>query len=332
MSEPEFPVRRLRRLRGTPALRGLVRETALDPARFVAPLFVHEEGPDRVPIASMPGQSRLSIDALVEEVRGLESLGVGGVILFGIPREKDALGSGAYAEDGVVQRAIRAIGKANAGIVVMADVCLCEYTDHGHCGVLEGGRVDNDRTLELLVRAAVSLAGAGVDVVAPSAMMDGQVWAIRTALDEAGRGDVAVMGYSAKYASAFYGPFRDAADSAPRTGPSDRRAYQMDPPNRREARREIAADVAEGADIVMVKPALAYLDVVRTARDSCDLPVAAYHVSGEYAMIRAAAEKGWIDGRAVTLESLTAIARAGADIVITYHASEAARWLREEER
>jgi len=332
MSEPEFPVRRLRRLRGTPALRGLVRETALDPARFVAPLFVHEEGPDRVPIASMPGQSRLSIDALVEEVRGLESLGVGGVILFGIPREKDALGSGAYAEDGIVQRAIRAIGKADAGIVVMADVCLCEYTDHGHCGVLEGGRVDNDRTLELLVRAAVSLAGAGVDVVAPSAMMDGQVRAIRTALDEAGRGDVAVMGYSAKYASAFYGPFRDAADSAPRTGPSDRRAYQMDPPNRREARREIAADVAEGADIVMVKPALAYLDVVRTARDSCDLPVAAYHVSGEYAMIQAAAERGWIDGRAVALESLTAIARAGADIVITYHASEAARWLREEER
>lgn len=332
MSEPEFPVRRLRRLRRTPALRGLVRETALDPARFVAPLFVHEDGPDRVPIPSMPGQSRLSIDALVEEVRGLEDLGVGGVILFGIPREKDALGSGAYAEEGVVQRAIAAIGKAGGGIVVMADVCLCEYTDSGHCGVLDGRRVDNDRTLELLARAAVSLAEAGADVVAPSAMMDGQVKAIRTALDEAGRSEVAVMGYSAKYASAFYGPFRDAADSAPRSGPSNRKAYQMDPPNGREARREIAADVAEGADIVMVKPALAYLDVVRAARDSCDLPVAAYHVSGEYAMIRAAAEKGWIDGRAVTLESLTAIARAGADIVITYHASEAARWLREEER
>jgi porphobilinogen synthase len=273
----------------------------------------------------MPGQFRFSVDELVGEARELVDLGIGGVMLFGLPESKDPLGTGAWATDGIVQRAARALKEAGSPLVVVTDVCLCEYTDHGHCGVLEGGEVANDATLDLLARAAVSLAKSGADLVAPSAMMDGQVKAIRRGLDEAGLADTPIMAYAAKYASAFYGPFREAADSAPRSG--DRRGYQMDPPNAREALREMAADLAEGADILMVKPALPYLDVLRRARERFDAPLAAYHVSGEYSMIAAAGERGWIDRPAVALESLTAIARAGADVVITYFAKEAAQWV-----
>jgi len=311
--EPEFPALRLRRLRRSPALRALTQETRLAPGQLLYPLFVREGRAVREPIPSMPGQSRLSVDELVAEARELAELGVAGVLLFGLPAAKDATGSGAWVTDGIVQRAARALKDAGSPLLVVADVCLCEYTDHGHCGVLEGGEVANDPTLELLARAAVSLAEAGVDVVAPSAMMDGQVAAIRRGLDEAGRTETPIVAYAAKYASAFYGPFREAADSAPRSG--DRRGYQMDPPNAREALREMAADLAEGADVLMVKPALPYLDVLRRARE-------------RFAMIVAAAERGWIDRRAVALESLTAIARAGADVVITYFAKEAASWLR----
>jgi porphobilinogen synthase len=274
----------------------------------------------------MPGQFRLSVDELVAECRELAQLGVGGVVLFGLPESKDAVGSGAWLQDGIVQRAIRALKDDGSPLVVVADVCLCEYTDHGHCGVLEDGVVANDPTLELLARTAVSLADAGADVVAPSAMMDGQVMAIRRGLDEQGRHETPILAYAAKYASSFFGPFREAADSAPRSG--DRRGYQMDPPNAREALREMAADLAEGADVLMVKPALPYLDVLRRARDRFGVPLAAYQVSGEYAMIAAAGERGWIDRRAAALESLTAIVRAGADVVITYFAKEAAEWLR----
>ena len=326
MPGPEFPALRLRRLRRTPALRALVRETRLSPERLLCPLFVRPGRGVREPIPSMPGQCRLSVDELVTEVRGLADLGIGGVLLFGLPESKDALGSGAWENDGIVQRAVRAIKDAGSPLVVVADVCLCEYTDHGHCGVLDDGEVANDATLELLGRTAVSLTEAGADVVGPSAMMDGQVGAIRHALDEAGHPHTPVMAYAAKYASAFYGPFREAADSAPRSG--DRRAYQMDAPNAREALREMAADLAEGADVLMVKPALPYLDVLRRARERFDAPLAAYQVSGEYSMIVAAAERGWIDRKSAVIESLTAIARAGADIVITYFAREAAPWLR----
>ncbi|HUP21158.1 MAG TPA: porphobilinogen synthase [Gemmatimonadota bacterium] len=323
------PVHRGRRLRRTAPLRALVRETRLDPARFLCPLFVRPGRSVREPIASMPGQERLSVDALAELGTELDGLGVGGVLLFGVPEEKDERGSGAWASDGVVQRGIRALRDAGYGGVVAADVCLCEYTDHGHCGVLRGGAVDNDETLPLLARAAVSLAETGADLVAPSAMMDGQVAAIRESLDDAGLADAAILAYSAKYASAFYGPFREAAGSAPRHG--DRRGYQMDPANVREALTEIEADLDEGADMVMVKPALPYLDVLRAARDSFDAPLAAYQVSGEYAMLHAAAERGWLDLRSAALESLTAIGRAGADVVITYFARDAARWLKEAE-
>ncbi len=274
----------------------------------------------------MPGQERLSPDELVREAEQLVETGVAGVLLFGLPEEKDARGGSAWRDDGVVQTAIRALKGRDLDLVVMADVCLCGYTDHGHCGILREGRVVNDETLPLLARTAVSLAQAGADVVAPSAMMDGQVGAIRAGLDEAGLEETAIMAYAAKYASAFYGPFREAADSAPREG--DRRAYQMDAAQGREALAEIAADLAEGADIVMVKPALAYLDVIRAARERFDAPLAAYNVSGEYAMTMAAAERGWIDGPAVALETLTAIVRAGADFVITYFAREAAGWTR----
>jgi len=326
MHEPEFPVLRLRRLRRTPALRGLTRETRLSADRILCPLFVREGEGVREPIPSMPGQYRLSVDALVAEARELADLGLAGVLLFGLPGSKDPTGSGAWVEDGIVQRAARALREAGSPLLVVADLCLCEYTDHGHCGVLEGGEVANDPTLELLARAAVSLAEAGVDIVAPSAMMDGQVAAVRRGLDEAGRPEIPIIAYAAKFASAFYGPFREAADSAPASG--DRRGYQMAPPNGREALREMAADLAEGADVLMVKPALPYLDVLRRARERFDAPLAAYHVSGEYAMIAAAAERGWIDRQAVALESLTSIARAGADIVITYFAKEAATWLR----
>jgi porphobilinogen synthase len=325
VNEPEFPVLRLRRLRRTPALRRLARETRLSPEQLLCPLFVRPGAGVREPIRSMPGQFRLSVDELVREARALSELGIGGVMLFGLPESKDPMGTGAYAEDGIVQRAARALKDDGSPLVVVADVCLCEYTDHGHCGVLEDGEVANDATLDLLARTAVSLAEAGADMVGPSAMMDGQVSALRRALDAEGRPEVPIMAYAAKFASAFYGPFREAADSAPRSG--DRRGYQMDPSNAREALREIAADLAEGADVLMVKPALPYLDILRRARQATGAPLAAYQVSGEYAMIVAAGERGWIDRDAAALESLTAITRAGADIILTYFAKEAASWL-----
>jgi len=321
-----------RRLRRTPALRGLVRETRLHPAMLVQPLFIQAGALGREPIKAMPGQDRLGLAALPEEAARLRAVGVRSVLLFGLPAAKDAIGSGAWAADGIVQQGIRVLRAADRELVIIADVCLCEYTSHGHCGVLAGSgedaTVDNDESLELLARTAVSLAEAGADIVAPSAMMDGQVAAIRAALDEAGHGQTAILAYAAKHASAFYGPFREAADSAPAFG--DRRSYQMDPANGREARREIDADVAEGADMVMIKPALPALDLVAVARARTDMPVAAYQVSGEYAAICAAAANGWLDRRAVALESLVAIARAGADIIVTYFAVEAAGWLREE--
>jgi len=317
-----------RRLRRTPALRSLARETRLHPSMLVAPLFVRPGSGVREEIRSMPGQHRLSPDEAVREAHRLVGAGVRSVLLFGLPATKDAGGSGAWAPDGPVPAAIRALRTELAHeIAVIADVCLCEYTSHGHCGVLSDAIVDNDATLPRLAGTATMLAEAGADVVAPSAMMDGQVAAIRTALDEAGATDTAVMAYAAKHASAFYGPFRDAAGSAPAFG--DRRAYQMDPANGLEALREIDADIAEGADIVMIKPALPCLDLVDAARRACDVPIAAYQVSGEYAAICAAAERGWLVRRAAALESLTAIARAGAGIIVTYFAAEAAAWLAE---
>jgi porphobilinogen synthase len=316
---------RFRRLRRSEALRGLVRETRLSPADFVYPIFVAHGRGLRQEIESMPGQYHLSVDGLAREAEELRALGIPAVLLFGLPAAKDEEGSEAYADDGIVQEAVRALKQAAPDLVVITDVCLCEYTSHGHCGVVVDGEVDNDRTLELLARTALSHARAGVDMVAPSDMMDGRVAAIRRALDENGFAQLPIMAYAAKYASAFYGPFRVAADSAPQFG--DRRGYQMDPPNVREALREIEADIAEGADIVMVKPALAYLDVLARARRRFDLPLAAYNVSGEYAMVKAADRLGWLDGRRAALEVLTAIKRAGADIIITYHAKEAASWL-----
>jgi porphobilinogen synthase len=321
-------VHRGRRLRRTPALRGLVRETRLHPEMLVAPLFVRAGSGIREPIGSMPGQHRFSVDELEREADRLLHAGVRSVLLFGLPETKDGRGSGAWAGDGIVQSAIRALRRSGGDeLAIIADVCLCEYTSHGHCGVLDGATIDNDATLPLLARSAVSLADAGADIVAPSAMMDGQVAAIRAALDDGGAADTAVLAYAAKHASAFYGPFREAADSTPAFG--DRRSYQMDAANGREAIREIMADVAEGADIVMVKPALPALDLVAAARAATDVPVAAYQVSGEYAAICAAAERGWLDRRAAALESLTAIARAGAGIVVTYFAADAAGWLAE---
>jgi len=318
---------RLRRLRRTEALRRLVRETRLSAEDFVYPLFVVHGSGVRNAIPSMPGQAQLSIDQLPAEAQELRALGIPAVLLFGIPASKDEQASEAYAPDGIVQQAVRALKQADPALLVITDVCLCEYTSHGHCGIVRDGDVDNDATLPLLARTALSHAQAGAGMVAPSAMMDGQVAAIRQALDENGFGQTPIMAYAAKYASAFYGPFREAAESAPQFG--DRRGYQMDPANVREALREIEADVAEGADIVMVKPALAYLDVLARARQQFDLPLAAYNVSGEYAMIKAAAANGWLDEKRVVLEVLTAIKRAGADIVITYHAKDAARWLKE---
>jgi porphobilinogen synthase len=321
-----------RRLRRTPALRALVRETRLHPAMLVQPLFVQAGAGLREPIGAMPGQDRLGLAALPEEAGRLRAAGVRSVLLFGLPSAKDAIGSGAWASDGIVQEAIRILRGTDPELAIIADVCLCEYTSHGHCGILAGGAedatVDNDATLELLARTAISQADAGADIVAPSAMMDGQVAAIRAALDEAGHGQTAILAYAAKHASAFYGPFREAADSAPAFG--DRRSYQMDPANGREALREIDADLAEGADIVMVKPALPALDLVSAARARTDAPIAVYQVSGEYAAICAAAANGWLDRRAAALESLVGIARAGADIIITYFAAEAASWLRDE--
>jgi porphobilinogen synthase len=317
-----FPATRLRRLRRTGALRALVRETRLDVADVVMPYFV---GTEALPNEALPAMSRHTVDGLVREVDGLAAAGVPAVILFGIPGEKDDEGSGAWDENGIVQQALRALRERFPELLLLTDVCLCEYTAHGHCGVLAGGEVDNDATLELLARTSVSHVDAGADAVCPSDMMDGRVGAIRHALDEAGFQQTPIVAYSAKYASAFYGPFRDAADSAPAFG--DRRGYQMDPANVREALRECELDLAEGADVIMVKPALPYLDVIRAVRERFQVPVAAYNVSGEYGMVKAAAARGWLDERQAALESLTAIKRAGADIVITYWAKELASWL-----
>ena len=317
-----FPKTRLRRMRRTPALRRMLRETRLSRDDLVLPLFVTEGRGVREPVASMPGVLRFSVDALVSEAKQVRDLGIPAVLLFGIPAEKDARGSGADAANGVVQRAVDAIKSAEPDLCVITDVCLCEYTDHGHCGIVENGDVANDKTLERLAAAALSHARAGADVVAPSAMMDGHVAAIRSALDAHGFESVAILAYAAKFASAYYGPFREAAQSTPRFG--DRRSYQMDPPNRREALREMRADLEEGADMLMVKPALPYLDILADARREFDVPLAAYHVSGEYAMIQAAAERGWLDGERAMDEALVAIKRAGADLILTYAAKTVA--------
>jgi len=320
-----FPQLRMRRLRRTEALRALVRETQVETGDLIYPLFVVEGSQTKQEITSMPGIYRYSSDLLPEEVDDIAKLGIPAVILFGIPEKKDEVGSSAYDPEGVIQQAIRTIKKATPELLVVTDVCLCEYTSHGHCGVVVDGYVDNDKTLELLARTALSHAEAGADVVAPSDMMDGRVKAIRQALDENGFLNTPILAYAAKYASAFYGPFREAAESTPQFG--DRRSYQMDPPNWREALREVEQDIAEGADMVMVKPALPYLDVIRKVRDTFNYPLAAYSVSGEYAMVKAAAQQGWLDERRIVLETLTAIKRAGADIIITYYARDAARWL-----
>jgi porphobilinogen synthase len=320
-----FPDYRPRRLRKNENFRRLVRETQLSVDHLIYPLFVVPGKKVKKPILSMPGNFQMSVDHLVREAERVKALGIPAVLLFGIPDKKDAVASGAMAKDGIVQQAIREIKGKVPGILVITDVCLCEYTDHGHCGMLEGEEVDNDPTLEVLAETAVSQAKAGADMVAPSAMMDGQIGALREGLDEAGFDTVPVMAYSAKYASCFYGPFREAAESAPSFG--DRRAYQMDPANADEAIREISLDVAEGADIIMVKPALPYLDVIRRAKEEFDLPLAAYQVSGEFAMIKAAAQMGWLDGERAMLESLTAIRRAGADMIITYFAPDVAKIL-----
>jgi porphobilinogen synthase len=321
-----FPIERPRRLRGSEAIRGLVRETRLSTSGLIYPMFVCTGTGVRNEVSSMPGVFQQSADRLVEECREVESLGIPAVILFGLPEKKDEKGTEAYAATGVVQRAIEAIRKAKLKLLVITDVCLCEYTSHGHCGVVENGEVQNDATLELLAAEALSHARAGADIVAPSDMMDGRVAAIRQTLDLHGLSSVPILSYAAKYCSGFYGPFREAAQSAPQFG--DRRSYQMDPANAREALREVGLDIAEGADMVMVKPALAYLDIVRQVRDRFDVPVGAYNVSGEYAMVKAAARNGWIEEKRVVLEILTGITRAGASFILTYHAKDVARWLR----
>jgi porphobilinogen synthase len=321
-----FPTHRGRRLRRTEVLRGLVRETRLSVAGLIYPMFVCPGQKTRQEVSSMPGVFQQSADQIVEECRELESLGIPGVILFGLPEKKDARGMSSVAADGVVQRAIEAIRKAKLRLLVITDVCLCEYTDHGHCGVIEDGEVANDATLDILAKQAVSHARAGADIVAPSDMMDGRVGVIREALDENKFENISILAYAAKYSSAFYGPFREAAQSTPQFG--DRRGYQMDPANAREALREVEMDLDEGADMVMVKPALPYLDIIRRVRDEFDVPVAAYNVSGEYSMVKAAVQKGWLDEQRVVMEILTSIQRAGAEIILTYHAKDAARWLR----
>src|SRR5918996_3634069 len=321
-----FPATRLRRLRKTGVLRDLVRETTLTPADLVLPMFV-QLGEGRTPVEAMPGVERLSISQAVEEAGEAHELGIPAVLLFGVPAEKDEQASGAYDEEGVAQLAVRAIKDAHPDLVVITDVCLCGYTSHGHCGVIrDDGKVDNDLTLELLAKTAISHAAAGADAVAPSDMMDGRVGAIRSQLDEEGHSSVPIVAYSAKYASAFYGPFREAADSTPEFG--DRRGYQMDPANADEAIREARLDLEEGADVLMVKPALPYLDVIRRVKEATGAPVASFQVSGEYSMLKAAADNGWIDEKAAVLETLTAIRRAGADVIVTYFAREAATWLR----
>ncbi len=324
MSLPDL-IYRPRRLRRNPTLRRMVRETQLSPADLIYPLFVDETLNERRPVGSMPGVWRLPVSEVAEAAREAYALGIPGIILFGIPAHKDAIGSEAWNPEGIVQRAIREAKQAVPELCVIADSCFCEYTEHGHCGVLHGHDVDNDATLENLQREAVSYAEAGIDIIAPSGMMDGMVAAIREGLDEAGFDQVPVMSYAVKYASAYFGPFRDAADSTPSFG--DRASYQMDPGNRREAMREAMLDVDEGADMLMVKPALAYMDIIREVRDATDLPLAVYNVSGEYAMIKAAAEKGWIDEKRVVLETMMGFKRAGADMILTYHALDVARWL-----
>jgi porphobilinogen synthase len=319
-------VTRPRRLRRSEAIRSLARETRLSAHGFIYPMFVCPGKNVRNPIASMPGVAQQSVDTFLEECREVEQLGIPGIILFGIPGKKDALGTEAYAADGVVQRAIEAVRRANLNLLVMTDVCLCEYTDHGHCGIVENGEVKNDATLELLAAESLSHARAGADIIAPSDMMDGRVGAIRKALDSGGFQEVAIMSYAAKYCSGFYDPFREAAESAPQFG--DRRGYQMDPANAREALREVELDIAEGADMVMVKPALAYLDIIQRVHETFSIPVGAYNVSGEYSMVKAAAANGWIEEKRIALEILTGIHRAGASIVLTYHAKDAARWLK----
>ncbi len=320
-----FPATRMRRLRRTGVLRAIVRETALAPTDLVQPMFITAGEGVRESVPSMPGIERLSISAAVEEAGEIADTGVPGVILFGIPADKDEAGSGAYDDEGIVQMATRALKEAHPDLVVIADTCLCEYTSHGHCGVLRDGEVDNDLSLELIAKTAISQAAAGADAVAPSDMMDGRVAAIREQLDREGHPQTPIISYAVKYASAFYGPFRDAADSTPQEG--DRRGYQMDPANAREALREAELDLEEGADMLIVKPALAYLDVLARIRERTDAPLAAYHVSGEYSMIKAAAANGWLEERAAALEALTAIKRAGADLIISYYAKEAAGWL-----
>lgn len=322
-------MRRFRRLRATPAMRKMVRETRLSAADMIYPIFVEEGEGMTAPVESMPTVYRYFIDRLEEILPQIAESGVAGLLIFGIPRHKDEFATKAYCDEGVTQQAIRYIKKNYPELIVIADVCLCEYTNHGHCGVICGEKILNDETLPLLSKMAVSMAKAGADIIAPSDMMDGRVAAIRAALDENGYIDVPIMSYSAKFASGYYSPFRDAADSAPSFG--DRKTYQMDPANRREALREIADDIEEGADMVMVKPALPYLDILREARDMTDLPLAAYNVSGEFSMVKAAAKLGWIDEKRIVMENMTAIKRAGADIIITYHALDAAKWLREDD-
>jgi porphobilinogen synthase len=321
-----FPTHRGRRLRRNAELRGLVRETRLSTAGLIYPMFVCSGQKVRQEVSSMPGVFQQSAEQIVEECREVESLGIPGIILFGLPEKKDPRGMSSIASDGVVQRAIEALRKAKLNLLVITDVCLCEYTDHGHCGVIEDGEVANDATLDILAKQAVSHARAGADIVAPSDMMDGRVGVIREALDEHKFENISILAYAAKYSSAFYGPFREAAQSTPQFG--DRRGYQMDPANAREALREVEMDLDEGADMVMVKPALPYLDIIRRVRDEFDVPVAAYNVSGEYAMVKAAVQKGWLDEQRVVTEILTGIQRAGAEIILTYHAKDVARWLR----
>jgi porphobilinogen synthase len=321
-----FPIDRPRRLRRTEALRGLVRETRLSAAGFIYPMFVCPGSKVRKEVSSMPGIYQQSADQIVEECREVEALGIPGVILFGLPEKKDARGSNSLAAGGVVQKAIAVIRKAKLNLLVITDVCLCEYTDHGHCGVIEHGEIVNDPTLEILAEQALSHARAGADMVAPSDMMDGRVGAIRAKLDGNKFENIPIISYAAKYCSGFYGPFREAADSAPKFG--DRRSYQMDPANSREAMREVELDSEEGADVIMVKPALPYLDIIRSVRDRFDVPVAAYNVSGEYSMVKAAGQNDWIEEKRVVLEILTGIQRAGAQIILTYHAKDAARWLK----
>ena len=322
-------MRRFRRLRATPAMRKMVRETRLSAADMIYPIFVEEGEGMTAPVESMPTVYRYSIDRLEEILPQIAESGIAGLLIFGVPKHKDEFATEAYCDEGVTQQAIRYIKKNYPKLIVIADVCLCEYTNHGHCGVICGEKILNDETLPLLSKMAVSMAKAGADIIAPSDMMDGRVAAIRAALDENGYIDVPIMSYSAKFASGYYSPFRDAADSAPSFG--DRKTYQMDPANRREALREIADDIEEGADMVMVKPALPYLDILREARDMTDLPLAAYNVSGEFSMVKAAAKLGWIDEKRIVMENMTALKRAGADIIITYHALDAAKWLREDD-